>query len=290
MDKVVLKNKMKKNKMKKLVLLSAALFLFGSCATILRGGKTNEIVRISGTPKDANVYVNNELVGKSPLNYEVKKRKEYTVRIEKEGYKDSNALIETKFNYLWSGISLVGNILTMEVGTLVDYKTGAVMDIKTNKINFNLVIDSTTINPAVDNKNSKNSSITKSNTQISENEKIISPAVRIRTMSKEFILKYRAAVTVKTKGGLRVASNIIAITPSYMTLEKNNTKIYYTDIVKIKMFPSRRWIYATLLGAIPWAINAKTAKTITSNCNKKIVEIKVVNHFDRVEYGKTKCN
>jgi hypothetical protein len=75
-----------------------------------------------------------------------------------------------------------------------------------------------------------------------------------------------------------------------MTLKKNNTKIYYTDIAKIKMFSTRRWVYVTMMGAIPWAITAKTAKVSTSNCNKKIVEIKVVNHFDKIEYGKTICN
>ena len=273
--------------MKKLVLLSTTLFLLGSCATMLRGGKTSEIVKISGTPKDANIYVNNELVGKSPLNYEVKKRKEHTVRIEKAGYKDVNTSIDTKLNYLWSGISLVGNIISMEVGTVVDYKTGAINDIKTDKIDYKLELDS--LNTIIEDKLTKNNSSTKSLSSVIENEKIISPAVRIRTMSKEYILKYRAAVTVTTKGGLKVASNIIEITPSYITLEKNKTKIYYTDIAKIKMFSSRRWIYATILGAIPWAISAKSVKMNTSNCNKKIVEIKVVNHFDRVEYGKSIC-
>jgi len=274
--------------MKKIILLSSTLFLLGSCATMIRGSKTSEIVKISGTPKDANIYVNNELVGKSPLNYEVKKRKEHTVRIEKAGYKDVNTSIDTKLNYLWSGISLVGNIITMEVGTVVDYKTGAIKDIKTDIIDYKLELDSLN-NTIIDDKSSKNSSSTKSLSSVNENEKIISPAVRIRTMSKEYILKYRAAVTVTTKGGLKVASNIIEITPSYMTLEKNNTKIYYTDIAKIKMFSSRRWIYATMIGAIPWAISANSVKMNTSNCNKKIVEIKVVNHFDRVEYGKTIC-
>ncbi len=274
--------------MKKLILLSTALFLLGSCATILRGSKTNEIVKISGTPEDANIYVNNKLVGKSPLNYEVKKRKEHTVRIEKEGYKDINTSIDTKLNYLWSGISVVGNIITMEIGTVVDYKTGAINDIKTDKIDYKLELDSLN-NTIIDDKSIKNTTSTKSLSSVIENEKIISPAVRIRTNSKEYILKYKAAITVTTKGGLKVASHIIEITPTYMTLKNNNTKIYYTDIAKIKMFSTRRWIYATMLGAIPWAISAKTAKVNTSNCNKKIVEIKVVNHFDRVEYGKSSC-
>ena len=281
--------------MKKLVLLSATLFILGSCATLLRGGKTSEIVKISGNPKEANIYVNNELVGKSPLNYEVKKRKEHIVKIEKEGYKDFIAKIEIKKNPIWTTLSLVGTVFPFTYyGIIVDNKTGSINDITTTDINFKLQIDSTVYkNTIVENKNSKNPNFTtntKQNITTTENEKIISPAVRIRTNSKEYILKYKAAVTVTTRGGMKVASHIIEITPSYMTLKKNYTKIYYTDLAKIKMFSSRRWIYITMLGAIPWAISAKTAKINTSNCNKKIVEIKVVNHFDRIEYGKTICN
>jgi hypothetical protein len=275
--------------MKKIILLSSTLFLLGSCATLLRGSKTSEIVKISGNPKEANIYVNNELVGKSPLNYEVKKRKEHIVRIEKEGYKDSNAVIETKLNPTWTVVSLVGNIWTFDLTSIIDLKKGSVNDIVTKEIKFKLQIDSSiTSNSQIETKNVKSNN--KNTQQLNESEKIISPAVRIRTNSKEYILKYKAAVTVKTKGGLRVASHIIEITPTYMTLKKNNTKIYYTDIAKIKMFSTRRWVYVTMMGAIPWAITAKTAKVSTSNCNKKIVEIKVVNHFDKIEYGKTICN
>ena len=280
------------NLMKKIILFSTAILFLSSCATLIRGSKTSEIVKISGTPKDANIYVNNELVGKSPLNYKVKKRKEHVVRIEKEGYKDSNAVIETKLNPTWTAVSLVGNLWSHDLTSIIDFKKGSVNDIVTKEIKFKLQKDSTEVlvgsNTQIDSKNTKTPN-TSNNNQIIESEKIISPAIRIRTNTKEYILKYKAAVTVTTKGGLRVASHIIEITPTYMTLKKNNTKIYYTDIAKIKMFSTRRWIYATMLGAIPWAISAKSVKMNTSNCNKKIVEIKVVNHFDRIEYGKSIC-
>jgi hypothetical protein len=236
-------------------------------------------------PNQANVYVNNELVGKTPISYEVKRRKEHVVKIEKDGYRDTITKIETKLNYIWSGVSVLGNLFpSFGTGMLVDYSTGAINDITTSKIDVKLLPEPTEI---IQSTSVNNLPSVKQNV---ENEKIISPAVRIRTQSKEYILKFKAAITVTTKSGMRVASHIIEITPTYMTLKKNNTKIYYTDIVKIKMFNTRRWIYATIVGTIPWAISANKAKINTSNCNKKIVEIKVVNHFDRIEYGKTICN
>ena len=178
--------------MKKIILFSTAILFLSSCATLIRGSKTSEIVKISGTPKDANIYVNNELVGKSPLNYKVKKRKEHVVRIEKEGDKDSNAVIETKLNPTWTAVSLVGNLWTFDLTSIIDFKKGSVNDIVTKEIKFKLQKDSTEVlvgsNTQIDSKNTKTPN-TSNNNQIIESEKIISPAIRIRTNTKEYILK-----------------------------------------------------------------------------------------------------
>ena len=257
-------------------LLMFVLISMSSCASVFRGNKTSKVISISGTPSESNVYVNNELIGKSPLNYEVKKRKEYAVKIEKEGYKDFNTSIETKLNPLWTGISVVGNSLLLELPTIYDFNSGAVKDIKTDAIAFELKKVSDTTKGASANA-----------------EKIINPALRIRTGTDEYALSYRTALTITTKDNRKIASNILEIKPDYLVLAKNNTKIYYSDIQKIRIFPSRRWYptltFVSVIAPIIWYASSKVVKTNSSNCKKNIQEIKVVNRFKEHGYGKVKC-
>jgi hypothetical protein len=257
-------------------LVMVILISLTSCASVFRGNNTSKVVVISGTPKESNVYVNNELVGKSPINYEVKKRKEYAVKITKEGYKDFNTSIETKLNPLWTGVSLVGNSLLFELPTIYDFNSGAVKDIKTDAISFELQKVGDAVKTTGDNA-----------------EKIINPALRIRTGTDEYFLSYRTALTITTKDNKKIASNILEINPDYLVVAKNNTKIYYSDIQKIRILPSRRW-YPTLtlvsvISPIVWYANSKVVKTNSPNCKKNIQEIKVVNRFKEHAYGKVKC-
>lgn len=257
-------------------LVMFVLISMSSCASVFRGNKTSKVISISGTPSESNVYVNNELIGKSPLNYEVKKRKEYAVKIEKDGYKDFNTSIETKLNPLWTGISVVGNSLLLELPTIYDFNSGAVKDIKTDAIAFELKKVSDTTKGASTN-----------------TEKIINPALRIRTGTDEYALSYRTALTITTKDNKKIASNILEIKPDYLVLAKNNTKIYYSDIQKIRIFPSRRWYptltFVSVIAPVIWYASSKVVKTNSSNCKKNIQEIKVVNRFKEHGYGKVKC-
>ena len=279
-------------KVSKYPIMILLLLLMTSCASVFRGSKTSKVISISGTPNESNVYVDNQLVGKSPVNYEVKKKKEHLVRIEKEGYKDSNAKIETKLNPLWTGISFAGNLLLFELPTIYDFKSGAVKDLKTDAITFNL--------EKTDSKNqsekAKSDVISKnqvSSTNNENSENIFNPAVRVRTQTEEYFLKYRTALTVTTKSGLRVASNIKEIKPDYFVLAKKNTKIYYSDIKKIRVFPSRRWFPTltifSVVSPVMWYVNSKVVKVNSSNCKKNILEITVVNKFNEHNYGKVKC-
>lgn len=266
------------------LMLTAALF--SSCATVFRGAKTSEPVLITGNPPASKVYINNEYVGQTPLSYTMTKRKEVAVKIEKEGYKDLNTSIETKLNPLWTGISVVGNALLLEIPTIIDYKNGSLSTIVTDSISFDLVKINTSPTAAT-------TSI--SETQITEtNEEIISPAIRIRTSSKELLLKYHTALTVTTKNGQTYKSAIAAIENDYMLLIENNTKVYYSDIVKIRIFNTRRWFpiltSVSLVGPAVWYFSSVVVKSNTSNCSNKIHDIKVINHFEKREFGKITCD
>ena len=66
------------------VFVTTSLLLFSSCATVFRGAKTEKSIQIAGNPPAAKVYINNEYIGQTPLNYQMTKRKEVTVKIPKK--------------------------------------------------------------------------------------------------------------------------------------------------------------------------------------------------------------
>lgn len=271
------------------VFVTTSLLLFSSCATVFRGAKTEKSIQIAGNPPAAKVYINNEYIGQTPLNYQMTKRKEVTVKIEKEGYKDLHTEIETKLNPLWTGISVVGNALLLEIPTIIDYKNGAISDIVTDSISYDLVKLSSTLTNNLSEVSTSKSVIQSSDVM----EEIISPAIRIRTASQELILKNKTAITVKTKDGKTYKSAITAIETDYMVLKVNNTKVYYSDIVKMRIFNSRRWFpiltSVSLIGPAVWYFSSIVVKENTRDCGKKIHDIKVINHFEKREFGKTAC-
>jgi hypothetical protein len=271
------------------VFVTTSLLLFSSCATVFRGAKTEKSIQIAGNPPAAKVYINNEYIGQTPLNYQMTKRKEVTVKIEKEGYKDLHTEIETKLNPLWTGISVVGNALLLEIPTIIDYKNGAISDIVTDSISYDLVKLSSTLTNNLSEVSTSKSVIQSSDVM----EEIISPAIRIRTASQELILKNKTAITVKTKDGKTYKSAITAIETDYMVLKVNNTKVYYSDIVKMRIFNTRRWFpiltSVSLIGPAVWYFSSIVVKENTRDCGKKIHDIKVINHFEKREFGKTAC-
>jgi hypothetical protein len=245
-------------------------------------------IQIAGNPTDAKVYINNEYIGQTPISYEVTKRKEMSVKIEKEGFKDLHTEIETKINPLWTGISLVGNALLLEIPTILDYKNGSILDIATDSISYDLV----KLNSVLRN---DQTSISNNNTVQATDvkEEIISPAIRIRTLSKELILKNKTALSLKTKEGKTYKSAILSIEKDYMVLKENKTKVYYTDILKIRIFNTRRWFPIltsfSVVGPAVWYFSSVLVKENTSDCSKKIHDIEVINHFEKREFGKTSC-
>jgi hypothetical protein len=124
-------------------------------------------------------------------------------------------------------------------------------------------------------------------------EPINNPAIRIRTNSREFYLKHRTALTVRTKKGGKFKSNIKEIYPNYMILSKNSTVVYYNEIKKIRIFPHRRFFARVLIPSlypIFYAAQSKSLFMNTKKCKKKIQEIKVINKYRQFSFGKDDCN
>ena len=72
--------------------------LLTSCVTIFRGKKPHKSVSIESIPSTANVKINGEVIGQTPLNYELKNRKSKLVQISKEGFEEYNTKIESKLS------------------------------------------------------------------------------------------------------------------------------------------------------------------------------------------------
>ncbi len=80
--------------MKKLLFLPIAAALLSACNTTFK-----EDVAIDSFPSGADVYINSELVGKTPTTVELVRDGSYEVTFKKEGYKDQTmALTPTNKN------------------------------------------------------------------------------------------------------------------------------------------------------------------------------------------------
>jgi hypothetical protein len=83
----------------------ATVFLFQSCATIMRG--TSQNIPITSNPIGAKVIVDGEEMGSTPLNLRLKRKASHVIQIEKQGY--NSFMIRTTSNT--SILSTLGNLI-----------------------------------------------------------------------------------------------------------------------------------------------------------------------------------
>ena len=70
--------------MKKILLLSIAAALLSACSSV----KFSEDVTVDSMPSGANVFVNGEVVGQTPMVVSLDSSSVYEIKLVKEGYKD----------------------------------------------------------------------------------------------------------------------------------------------------------------------------------------------------------
>lgn len=87
-----------------MVLMIASVFLFQSCATILRG--TSQKIPVTSNPLGAKIIVDGKEVGSTPMNLKLRRKKIHNIQIEKEGYDSFTVIITRKTSIL---PSLLGN-------------------------------------------------------------------------------------------------------------------------------------------------------------------------------------
>lgn len=108
------------------------IFISSSCATIIHGSKQD--VSISSYPSSANVIINNQNKGKTPLTTSLSRKDNHTVKIELDGYTP----YETKFTRKVDGW-IAGNIIFGGViGLAVDAITGGMYKLTPDQIQAEL--------------------------------------------------------------------------------------------------------------------------------------------------------
>lgn len=100
------------------VLFSFALLYF-NCATIFKG--TSEEVRFSTEPGKAEVWVNGQRMGETPLTLKLESKKTYTIEFRKEGFKPVTRTITNRVGAGWIILDILGGLLPI----IVDAATGA---------------------------------------------------------------------------------------------------------------------------------------------------------------------
>lgn len=133
-------------RLKKLVSLQNALLLLiivalAGCATIM-SGKTQEVM-ITSTPSDANVIIERSIAGTSetafsgvtPVTAELRRKYEYRMTVEMDGYEPASTTLENGTNgWIWGNL-LFGGV----IGLIVDFSNGAAKKLEPNEIHVDLV-------------------------------------------------------------------------------------------------------------------------------------------------------
>ena len=115
-----------------------ALLLEG-CGTILHGSQQD--ISVKADPPEAIVTVDGKKI-KEPSKIKLPRRIEHIVTIEMEGYEKEEVKIERSIN---AGSSILGNILWLVPGFLIDVLTGSAWSLEPEVVEVALVKKSTTV-------------------------------------------------------------------------------------------------------------------------------------------------
>ena len=109
-----------------------------SCATVF-GGSKNKLVVNDGYPPEADVYLDGQKIGTTPVDMKISKyllQEGSLVEIKKEGYQTDSVIIERKVHTLYT---LADAISTIGIGLAIDLATGNVYRPANNKIEYKLI-------------------------------------------------------------------------------------------------------------------------------------------------------
>ena len=110
-------------------------FLTG-CGSIIHGSKQQ--VSFDSTPQGATVKLANGTHFTTPQTVEMRRADEHTVTIEKAGYEPERITLNRDFNAL---ATILGNILWLVPGVIVDVLVGGAWTLDPERVNVNLIAE-----------------------------------------------------------------------------------------------------------------------------------------------------
>lgn len=116
-----------------LMFMTLVFIIYSGCATIFTG--SNELIEFTSEPSGANVVVNSNEEGITPVKVSLKKGKEYVIEISKEGYKKKTYRMSYSMNAGWLILDIVAGL----IGVFVDAFTGNWYDYDIN--NYRTVLE-----------------------------------------------------------------------------------------------------------------------------------------------------
>jgi hypothetical protein len=126
-----------KKYLKILLILVTAGLIFQSCATIL-GGKKNTLVFTGENATEAEVYIDDELVGEAPGKIKIAKEKIQhgsILVIKADGFEEKEYMLLRKQNAAYTVVDL----LLGGIPLVVDYTTGNIYRTNPRKFEYDLI-------------------------------------------------------------------------------------------------------------------------------------------------------
>jgi len=114
--------------MKYRFLLLVLLFAATSCATIMNTSK--QTITFSSNPTNAEVFINSERAGVTPITKSLERKGEYHIKITLNGYYPYEKKLTRKIDGWFFGNILLGGI----IGIIVDASTGAMYQLTPGQI------------------------------------------------------------------------------------------------------------------------------------------------------------
>ena len=107
----------------------AAAFLIG-CATLFKG--TNEEISINSDPQRAQIFINGDLYGETPISVQLESKKTYTIEFKKEGFQTKTFQLNNHVGAGWIVLDVLGGL----VPVIVDAATGAWYHLDQKNVNM----------------------------------------------------------------------------------------------------------------------------------------------------------
>ncbi len=113
-------------------LLFSSLLLTTGCASILKG--SDQPININSNVDSAEVYVNEQLVGRTPFTGTIERRSRVNLRVSKEGYQSRSLILDTSIEPVFWVNVFVGGVW----GSTTDWATGSMWKVSPNTYNVDL--------------------------------------------------------------------------------------------------------------------------------------------------------